>query len=179
MSKSVYQDWLYWCDGDTTRATENDWNRFVREVYENWVDYKSSDDEMLNSLEGKKRDDYFEKHYSQDMFFETSSENEELSLILNGHFNLASVCWEVDTIISFGTPSFPFDEVLPEECEKVSLQYLRNFYLMECLKTDKPNELGTWGLDNPDDPDNEVRKLLAFYLKYRNEGEEDEDEESL
>ncbi|QWD17881.1 hypothetical protein G6700_09325 [Polynucleobacter paneuropaeus] len=172
MSKSVYQDWIYWCDGDTTRATENDWNRFVQETYDAWAKDKSGYDEILNELEGNEWDAYYEEHYSQDIFFENSNENEELSFILNGHFNLASVCWEADTIISFSTPSFPFDEVLPEECEKVSLQHLRNFYLMECLKTDKPNELGTWGRDDQSDPDNEIRKLLAFYLKYREEVED-------
>jgi len=172
MSWSITKQWIDWCYGDTSRATENDWNRFVQETYDAWAKDKSGHDEILNELEGNEWDAYYEEHYSREVFFEISEENEELSLILNGHFNLASVSWYVGSVISFSTESFSGDDINPDCCEKVSLQHLRNFYLMERLKTDKPNELGTWGRDDQSDPDNEIRKLLAFYLKYREEVED-------
>ena len=50
MSWSITEQWRDWCNGDTSRATDEDWNAFVRMIYESWVKEESENDENLNDL---------------------------------------------------------------------------------------------------------------------------------
>ena len=181
MKQSVLQAWIDWCYGDTTTATENDWNRFVKETYDVWAEDKSGCDESLDELDGDEWDTYYEEHYSQDVFFDIAEENEELSEILNHHFNMASVSWEVvhlskenpndgmNTIIKFNTEFNSNYFSNEDDYEEITLNELRSFHLKDLLMSENQSRTGTWGRDDPSDPSNEIRKLLAYYLKYREE----------
>ena len=169
------KDWIDWCRHDTSKANQQDWHEFVERVYKNWVKKISSNDEAFHQLEGAAQDKYIDDHYDRDSFVSSAEEAANLDSIFFDYINLASVSWEISgalgideekkIIIHFKTKAYA------EDGEKISLNDLRKFYLMDLLKLSDPYARPPFYIDAPDDPNDEIRKLLSYYLMYRNDNQ--------
>jgi hypothetical protein len=185
MSWSITEQWRDWCAGDTSRATDDDWNAFVRMVYESWVEEESENDENLNDLEGDEYNDYFEENYSEEVFFENSEANEELQLIKEYRFNMSTVSWDetdppdgeedilINRSIRFDTESTPNDELDDDgDYEEVQVKELLNFYITNQLNL-SPNDASKFTViyesSEKEDNELEIEEILSYYLANREE----------
>ena len=185
MSWSITEQWRDWCNGDTSGATDEDWNAFVRMIYESWVKEESENDENLNELEGDELDEYMEENYSEEVFFDDSDANEELYLIKDSRFNMSSVSWEetdppegeedilINRSIRFDTESTPDDE-LDEggDYEEVPVKELLNFYITNQLNlsyADASRFVVIYGGSKKEANELEIEEILSYYLQNREE----------
>jgi hypothetical protein len=185
MSWSITEQWRDWCSGDTSRATDDDWNAFVHMIYESWVEEESENDEDLNDLEGAEYNEYFNKNYNEEMFFQNSVANEELQLIKEWRFNMSTVSWDeidppdgeedvlINRSIRFDTESTPNEKLDDDgDYEEVPVKELLIFYITNQLNL-SPNDASKFtvidGSDEKEDNELELDEIFSYYLANREE----------